>query len=210
MKSGRVINLRGLPSLIAAVAAIMAIAGSVSLINASPAGAADRAAGLAAWDRIYAVASHPRCVNCHAVEPMWSGRSYGKTRPHGMNIAAGASRMGAENVRCKTCHVTSHGPNPTPHAPPHVWIDWQLAPVAFTWFNQDSATICAQLRDPQRNGGRDGAGLVKHVESETKVAAFIAWSFAPGGGREPAPGSLQEHLADMIAWTAAGMPCPEG
>lgn len=57
--------------------------------------------GLLAFDRIFEVVSHPRCSNCHVDEsniPMWSGPSYGKTRPHGMHIDAGASRIGAETL----------------------------------------------------------------------------------------------------------------
>lgn len=62
-------------------------------------GTVDTATGLEAWDRIYEVASHPRCSNCHtgaSDAPMWSGPSYGKTRPHGMRVRAGESRIGAE------------------------------------------------------------------------------------------------------------------
>lgn len=60
-------------------------------------GSVTQAQGLEAWDRIYQVASHPRCANCHtgaSDRPMWSGPSYGKTRPHGMNIRAGALGLG--------------------------------------------------------------------------------------------------------------------
>ena len=200
--------LRPLISGVLTAAAIIAMAGSHLVMSAPGAAAVDQESGLAAWDRIYAVASHPRCANCHANIAMWSGPSYGETRPHEMNIDAGVSRIGEENLPCKTCHVTSIRPNSVPHAPPHLGLDWQLAPV--NWFNVDSAMICAQLRDPQRNGDRDGAGLVEHVQHEIETQAFIAWGFNPGGGREPAPGGLQEHLDDMIAWTAAGMPCPKG
>jgi len=73
-------------------------------------GSVSRADGLAAWDRIYQVASHPRCANCHVGEsdrPMWSGPTYGKARPHGMNVQAGESRIGAETIPCRTCHVTN-------------------------------------------------------------------------------------------------------
>ena len=62
-------------------------------------GAVSTEEGLAAWARIYEVASHPRCANCHVGKdnlPMWSGPGYGETRPHGMNIDAGLSRIGAE------------------------------------------------------------------------------------------------------------------
>lgn len=168
--------------------------------------------GLAAWNRIYEVASHPRCANCHTDDqnlPMWSGKEYGKTRVHGMHIDAGESRIGAETLECSTCHAISARPNTVPHAAPHTGLDWQLAPVEFVWFDRDSPTICQQMRDPERNGGRDGEGLIDHILHDADVHGFIAWGFEPGAGREPAPGSLQEHLDDVVTWTAAGMPCPE-
>lgn len=167
--------------------------------------------GLAAWDRVYAVTSHPRCTNCHVDArgvPMWSGPSYGAARPHGMNITAGASRIGAEHLACGTCHATSRRPNATPHAPPHAGHAWMLPPARFAWAGKDSAAVCAQLRDPARNGGRDGAALVDHVRHDAERHAFITWAFDPGPGREPAPGTLAEHLDAVIAWTGAGMPCP--
>ena len=63
--------------------------------------------GLAAWDRIYEVAAHPRCTNCHVgrqQEPMWQGLSYGAGRAHGMGVKADDSRIGAESTPCRTCH----------------------------------------------------------------------------------------------------------
>ena len=170
------------------------------------------AQGLDAWQKIFSVVSHPRCVNCHVDGdniPMWSGPSYGdEPRRHGMHIQAGESRIGAETLTCATCHQKSLLPNTVEHAPPHTNHDWLLAPVEFAWFGKPSNEICQQMRDPQRNGGRDGAGLVEHIIQDVEIGAFIAWSFSPGGNREPAPGSLQQHVDDMAMWTAAGMPCP--
>ncbi len=185
---------------------------AIDLVVNQPEGDVSREEGLAAWDRIFAVASHPRCANCHTDEnnvPMWSGPSYGKTRPHGMNINAGMSRIGIESMPCTTCHTQSTKPNTIPHAPPHTGHVWMLAPVEFVWFGKDTQTICAQMRDPERNGGRDGAGLVEHILHDAEIKAFITWGFNPGGGREPAPGTMQDHLNDMVTWTAAGMPCPD-
>ena len=109
--------------------------------------------GLVAWARIYEVASHPRCSNCHVGAdnlPMWSGPSYGRTRPHGMNINAGDSRIGVEYVPCGTCHgVNDTGGNPEPHMAPQVAMTWQLAPVEAEWFGRDSREVCTQLRDPR-------------------------------------------------------------
>lgn len=175
-------------------------------------GSVDPEQGLAAWDRMHAVFSHPRCANCHVDAqnvPLWSVAGQAQmTRPHGMNIHAGESRNGSEHLPCTTCHVTSNTPNDVPHAPPHAGIDWQLAPVEFVWTDRTSAEICAQIRDPDRNGGRDLAGLVKHVTHDADVGGFITWGFTPGGGREPAPFGMQAHLDDIVTWGAAGMPCP--
>ena len=184
---------------------------NIELVLNAPEGDVSQEQGLAAWERIYAVASHPRCSNCHTDDkniPMWSGPSFGETKPHGMNINAGDSRIGIESIPCSTCHVQSTAPNEIPHAPPRTGHPWMLAPAEFAWFGEASPTICAQMSDPERNGGRDGAGLVEHIIHDAEIKAFITWGFNPGGGREPAPGTMQQHLDDMVLWTAAGMPCP--
>lgn len=174
-------------------------------------GTVSRSNGLDAWERIFAVASHPRCVNCHVGPdniPVWSGPSYGKRRPHGMAINAGESRIAADGLACSACHQTSHHSNDVPHAAPRIAVPWQLAPTEFQWIDRSSVEICAQLRDPKRNGGRNADGLVQHILEDAKHGGFISWGFKPGGGREPAPGGLQEHSIDMALWTSAGMPCP--
>lgn len=171
-------------------------------------GSVSEADGLAAWDRIYAVASHPRCANCHtgtSDRPMWSGPSYGRTRPHGMNIRAGASRIGAETLLCQTCHYTSDsGGNDGPHMAPQVSANWRLAPVEADWFGRSSAEICAQLSDPELNGERTYLDLAKHLDHDV----ILHWAWSPGGDREPAPYSLQAHVDDILIWGVAGMPCP--
>ena len=166
--------------------------------------------GLAAWSRIYEVVSHPRCANCHtgaSDRPMWSGPSYGRSRPHGMNIRAGESRIGAETLPCRTCHVTTleTPDNSVPHAAPQVSDAWRLAPVEADWFGRSSAFICAQLRDPERNGGRTVAELMDHLEHDV----ILHWAWSPGGGRQPAPYNLKTHVDDLKEWGDAGQPCPQ-
>jgi len=162
--------------------------------------------GLAAWGRIFEVTSHPRCSNCHVGAdniPMWSGPSYGKTRPHGMNIKAGESRIGAEFIECSTCHAQREGVNDIPHAAPQVAMNWQLAPVEAEWFGKSSMEVCNQLRDPERNGDRSFLEIAEHLDHDL----ILHWAWSPGGGREAAPYSLQEHVNDVLAWGAAGAPC---
>lgn len=164
------------------------------------------AEGLEAWARMYEVVSHPRCSNCHVGEsdqPMWSGPSYGKTRVHGMNIRAGDSRIGAEALLCSTCHVGTTSDQP--HTPPAVTGDWRLAPVEAAWFGRGAAEICNQLRNPETNGGLSFEQIAGHLGHDV----VLRWAWSPGGNREPAPYSLQEHANDVLAWGAAGMPCPK-
>ena len=187
--------------------AMPVLAEGENVVIAPPAeGSVSTEDGLQAWARIYEVASHPRCSNCHVGadnRPMWSGPSYGNARPHGMNINAGDSRIGAETILCSTCHVERDGLNDVPHAAPQVAMAWQLAPVEAEWFGKSSVEICNQLRDPERNGGRDHLDLASHLDHDL----ILHWALNPGGGREPAPYSLQDHVNDVLTWGVAGFPC---
>lgn len=78
--------------------------------------------GLAAWDSIHTVLTHPRCLNCHVGAesvPLW-GTPDAPDRVHGMAINAGDSRIGAETMSCNACHQTSTRPTrcPTPRRTP--------------------------------------------------------------------------------------------
>jgi len=162
--------------------------------------------GLTAWARIYEVFSHPRCANCHVGEagvPMWSGPHYGTTRPHGMNINAGESRIGAEYVLCSACHGLTN--SPLLHGPPGA-AAWLLPPAEFEWFGKASHEICMQVRDPERNGQRSIEDIAEHVGHD----AILRWAWDPGPGRETPPLSLAETMALILAWGDAGAPCPNG
>ena len=195
-------------ALIAAVPFFAMAAEDAVVIAPPPEGSVSVAEGLAAWGRIFEVASHPRCSNCHVgagERPMWSGPSYGQTRVHGMNVMAGDSRIGAETIPCRTSHVTNETRgNAMPHGAPQVADAWRLAPVEADWFGKSSDEICAQLRDPARNDGRTFLEIADHLGHDV----ILHWAWSPGGGREPAPYSLQEHTNDVLAWGVAGMPCP--
>ena len=152
-------------------------------INPPAAGTVTEEQGLQAWSRVYEVASHPRCANCHTGEsdrPMWSGPAYGKTRPHGMNIRAGASRIGAEHLLCSTCHTTTsevkEQANDTAHAAPKVAMAWRLAPPEADWFGRTSRQICEQLRDPKQNGDRTMLELAEHLDHDL----ILHWAWNPG------------------------------
>lgn len=170
-----------------------------------PEGSVTKAEGLQSWGRIYEVASHPRCANCHVGSdnyPMWSGPSYGTARRHGMKINAGVSRIGAETLLCSTCHMNTN--SNLPHGAPGVASAWRLAPLELEWFGKSSPEICRQFRDPERNGNRTFLKIANHISHDH----ILSWAWNPGGNREPAPYSLAEHVQDILRWGAAGMPCP--
>lgn len=62
---------------------------------------------------------------------------------------------------------------------------WRLAPRSTVWQRRSLSEICAQLKDPSRNGGHDLAGIVEHAAHDDRVG----WAWHPGGRREPAPGT---------------------
>lgn len=197
--------------LFAALALFAGAADAASPPKTYAPGSVSRDEGLRIWAKFYEIASHPRCVNCHVGpdnRPMWSGPSYGETRPHGMNINAGRSRVGAEAVPCSACHAALSKPDPNanrrPHTPPRVAQAWALAPAGAAWFGKSSDEICLQLRDPKRNGGMSVGDLAAHLDHD-KV---LRWAWNPGGGRQPAPYSLEASVDFLLQWGAAGTPCP--
>lgn len=176
--------------------------GALFFALALPAGAQAQTSGEEAWARIFAVASHPRCTNCHVGaegRPAWDGLGYGKDRLHGMNIVAGESRIGAQSIPCRVCHISAAGDNDVPHAAPQIDDAWRLPPVELVWRGKSSGEICRGLRD----GGSDVATLMDHV----RTSAFVNYGFEPGAGRDAAPGNGETLAQDLQIWAAAGAPC---
>jgi len=72
------------------------------------------------------------------------------------------------------------------------------------WEGKSLGEICRQLKDKERNGGRDLALLQEHLAKDD----LVAWGWDPGLGREPAPGS-QEGVGQLTqAWIDTGAECP--
>lgn len=161
--------------------------------------------GLAAWEQVFAVFGHPRCVNCHTADehPRWSGPHYGESaRLHAMNVKRGEDGFGNPGLRCTTCHGENNSAKL--HGPPGAET-WHLAPTEMVWWERSSAQVCAQIKDPQRNGDRTLEEIAVHVRDDP----LVGWGWAPGPGREPAPGSAEETYQALIKWTREGAPCPE-
>lgn len=142
---------------------------------------------------------HPRCVNCHpAGETPLQGRA---DRVHEPPIVRTKNGMGVVGMQCDTCHGReNYDPGRVPGAP-----HWRLAPQTMAWQGVTPAALCAQLKDPERNGRRTLAQVAEHLRDDE----LVAWGWAPGADREPAPGSQAELAALVDAWIATGAVCPE-
>ncbi len=163
-------------------------------------------AALGAWDRIVTVLQHPRCLNCHQQTTPLQGD---ERRIHIPLAVRGPDGHGVGAMRCGNCHNPS-GNSESSGVPggggPGAW---QLAPVAMMWQGLSSSELCQMLKDPARNKdpvtnqGRDGPGLIAHVNS-----ALVIWAWNPGGDREPIPMAHDDFINQMKIWVAGGMACP--
>jgi len=153
----------------------------------------------AAFLDVVKVLQSPRCVNCHPTGnvPMVGD----KGEIHAMNVQRGLERVG---MSCQTCHRHSAVDGPGP-VPPTV-KGWRMPPenMPMVFQSLSPAQLCEQLKDPARNGGKDLAGLLHHVEADELV--HYGWN--PGGGRTLPPLTHADFVARFRTWVDAGAPCP--
>ncbi len=164
------------------------------------AGIKDRAArSVALFVELGKVLTNPRCMNCHPAgdRPRQSDLS----RLHEPPVERGPDGHGLASMRCHICHQQANfEPGRMPGHP-----EWHLAPREMGWEGKSLGEICAQIKDPKRNGGRSLAQLVGHIGSDT----LVGWAWAPGFGRQPAPGTQKQAGALVDAWVKTGAVCPD-
>jgi hypothetical protein len=145
------------------------------------------------------VLTHPRCANCH---PAGNRPRQGDMRQlHQPPVERGEDGFGLASMRCQNCHkATNFDPGRVPGDP-----GWHLAPEHMGWEGKTPGEICAQIKDPQRNGGRSLDEIVTHIGTDH----LVGWAWAPGAGRQPAPGT--QHGAESLAaaWVKTGAACPK-
>jgi hypothetical protein len=144
------------------------------------------------------VLTHPRCVNCHPAGDR--PRQGEKGRLHQPPVERGVDGHGLAAMRCSSCHQQANFDPARIPGNPH----WQLAPREMAWEGKTLGEICAQIKDPARNGGRSLDELIHHIGADT----LVGWAWAPGKGREPAPGTQDEAGALAEAWVKTGAVCP--
>ena len=145
------------------------------------------------------VLTNPRCVNCHPAGDR--PRQGDARRLHQPPVERGADGLGLESMRCSMCHQSANfDPGRMPGHP-----EWHLAPREMAWEGKTLSEICLQIKDPARNGNRPLQELVHHIGSDT----LVGWAWAPGFGRQPAPGTQKEAGALVEAWVKTGAVCPQ-
>lgn len=191
--------------LLAVLTAATLLAGAAAAAELQPpeafAGIADESARSAAlFTEAGKVLQHPRCVNCH---PAGDRPLQGEDgRLHLPAVQRGDGGIGVEGLRCTACHqAANYDPAGVPGHP-----EWHLAPIEMAWEGKSLAEICEQIKDPARNGGKSMAALVEHAAHDS----LVGWGWAPGEGREPAPGTQAVFGALMAAWADTGAVCPQG
>lgn len=142
---------------------------------------------------------HPRCVNCH---PAGDSPLQGDTgRPHDPPVTRGEHDTGVLGMECGSCHQDRNLELArVPGAP-----QWHLAPRPMAWVGRTPSSLCEQLKDPKRNGDKTLSQIAEHTTHDE----LVAWGWAPGHGRSPAPGSQAAFGALIGAWVQAGAACPK-
>ncbi len=141
---------------------------------------------------------HPRCVNCHPADDR--PRQGDAHQIHDPPAVRGDKDMGVVGMQCQTCHQDRNLELArVPGAP-----GWHLAPLSMAWLGKSAAEICAQIKDPARNGGRTLAQVQDHVAHDK----LVAWGWDPGADRVPVPGTQAEFAAKFQTWIESGAECP--
>src|SRR2546427_5155437 len=137
--------------------------------------AASRAQGVTAWEQVYSVLPHARCINYHTAT---NYPQQGDDRQrHFANVVRGPEGKGVPALNCATCHQESNADStgaPGGH-------NWHLAPLSMRWQDANdkplsNAAVCRALIDRSKNHNLDGPGLLKHHEEE----ALVHWAWNPG------------------------------
>lgn len=197
-------------ALFVALGAWTAVSGALGQTRGGVRNNASRADGLAAWEQVYTVLTHPRCINCHTAK---SYPQQGDDRhKHFANVLRGPEGKGVAGLNCATCHQESNADStgvPGGH-------DWHLAPLSMRWQDANdrplsSAAVCRSVTNRAGNGNMDGQALLKHHAE----AELVLWAWNPGRRpdgslRSTPPLSHSEFVAATRRWVDAGTPCPSG
>jgi mono/diheme cytochrome c family protein len=160
------------------------------------------------WQNIYSVLTSARCINCHTVTDY--PRQGDDRHPHIFGVLRASDDKGMPVARCTACHGdTNNSESGIPGRP-----GWRMAPLPNAWESAPGvimtpSELCRQITDPLRNGARDMAKLIEHVDTDH----FVLWAWDPGTrwngeARKTPPLSHEEFVNALKKWAAAGAACP--
>lgn len=154
----------------------------------------------AAFDVVYGVLQHPRCLNCHPAgeRPL----QFDTSVPHTMNVVRGDDDRGMAGMRCESCHGRSNAA--LPHLPPGVSTGWRLAPREMVFEGLSRGELAEMLMDPERSH-MEPDELLEHVEHDP----LVKWGWSPGSGRRAVETPHEEFVAAFRTWIEAGAPAPQ-
>lgn len=156
------------------------------------------------FDKMMAVLTHKRCVNCHPSDDR--PRQGEDSHIHNFGVMRGEDNHGVAALRCETCHQHENNDfSGVPGAP-----EWSLAPKKMAWDGLSRLEIAKSMLNPENNGGRNLAEIVKHLtEHELVLWAWEPGVDAAGVPREQPPVSKEEYIQAVKDWAAAGAIIPE-
>ena len=171
---------------------------------AQPPGGEEPEDALQAFDKMMAVLTHKRCVNCH---PAGDRPRQGEdSHYHNFGVRRGEDNHGLPALRCETCHQQENNNfSGVPGAP-----EWSLAPLSMQWEGLSRVEIARSMLDPARNGGRTLEETVHHLTEHE----LVLWAWEPGVDangvpREKPPVPKEEYIKAVKEWAVAGAPIPE-
>jgi len=157
----------------------------------------------AAFDKMMAVITHKRCINCH---PSGDRPKQGEdSHTHYFNVQRGKDGHGAAALKCETCHQKENNLNSGVPGAPH----WHLAPRSMAWEGLNRIEIAQVILDRTKNGGKSLEEIVKHMTEDD----LVLWAWNPGSDqsgnpREKPPVSKEEFIEAVKTWAAAGAVIP--
>lgn len=160
--------------------------------------------GMEAFDKMMAVLTHKRCVNCH---PSGDRPRQGEdSHLHHFGVQRGTNNHGVAALTCASCHQQENNNlSGVPGAP-----EWSLAPKKMAWEGLSRVDIAQSMLNPLNNGGRSLEETVHHLTEHQ----LVLWAWNPGldaegKPREKPPVPKEEYIKAVKAWAAAGAPIPE-
>ena len=156
------------------------------------------------FDKMMAVLTHKRCVNCHPSDD--HPRQGEDSHVHNFGVMRGEDNHGMAALRCESCHQhENNNYSGVPGAP-----EWSLAPIKMAWDGLSRVEIAKSMLNPENNGGRTLDEIVEHLTEHE----LVLWAWEPGvdsegNPREKPPVPKEEYIKAVKEWAAAGAVIPE-